>query len=273
MPAELLEMVLDDEALEKRDVVALGLCSPTLWQHMLKHVERAYRTKAAPWAGIEIACIGTYLTDLPESFETDNLATKSVSRFVRRTQMVPARRFNWSAWGEFTPPEGDQQDAWRSALHAHRAIAGIPDAHWPQLEADIRCDHLFPDIPLQLCPNLSLKNPMWVLRNQTTKEYVRLCAHSQRKREYVVPGAPWLRLDDVLLMRICWTTRLSFYPNLGHNIDLRQGRWAGHCFEVVMVEDSSGEGVVWKDVTGEIVSDARELRRLLDTDNNRENED
>jgi hypothetical protein len=62
MPAELLKMVFGDGTLEKQDVVALGLCSQSLWLHMLRHVESAYRKFAAPWAGIEIACTGPGMT-------------------------------------------------------------------------------------------------------------------------------------------------------------------------------------------------------------------
>jgi hypothetical protein len=256
MPAELLKMVFDDETLEKRDIVALGLCSRSLWQHMLKHVESAYRKTAAPWAGTEIACTGTYLTDLPESFEKDNLAMDSVTDRGGPTRMVPARRFNWSAWTEFAQPEDNQQDAWCSALCVHRSAAAIPDSSWPKLEEDILCGNLFPKV----FPNLSPESPGWVLRNQTTKEYVCICASSERKGQYVVPNAQWLRLDDVLIMRTCWTLTTRFPPDLERSIDLNRGRWAGHCFDVVLVEASLAEADGWKDITGDILSEARELR-------------
>lgn len=263
MPAELLARVFGDETLEKWDIVALGLCSQSLWQHMLRHVESVYRKSAAPWAGVEIACTGTCLTELPESFERDNLAMDSVISKDGPAQMFLARRFNWSAWNEFKQPETNQQDAWRSALHVHRTGAAIPNSRWPKLEEDISCSNLFPQILPNLYPNLSPESPSWILRNLTTKEYVRLCENPYRKREYIVPGLPWLRLDDVLMMRICWT--LNPGPPMYLQIDsgLYRGKWAGHCFEVVMVEDASTEAGVWTDVTRELVSEARELRCLI----------
>jgi hypothetical protein len=58
---DLLKMVFDDEILEKQDITALGLCPQTLRQYMLERVESAYRKNAA--------CTGTYLVDLPKSFD------------------------------------------------------------------------------------------------------------------------------------------------------------------------------------------------------------
>jgi hypothetical protein len=263
LPAELLKMVFDDEVLEKQDIVALGLCSQIFWQHMLRHVESVYRKFAAPWAGTEIACTGTYLTDLPESFEKDNLAMDTVIDKNWPAYMVLARRFNWAAWSEFQPPPENQQDAWRSALHVHRNTAAIPDSHWPKLEEDILCGNLFPQIHPHLFPNLPPRSPGWVLRNLTTKEYVRMCASSRHKGEYAVLNAPWLRLDDVLIMSICWTSSSNPLPDLKSGIDLNRGKWAGHRFEIVMVEASSAEADGWKDATGEMVSEARELRHQI----------
>ena len=175
MPAELLKMIFD-ETPEKQDIIALGLCSQSLWQHMLDRVETAYRQSAAPWAGKEIACTGTYLTDLPDSFEKDNLAVDSVTATNGPSRMVLARRFDWSAWGEYKQPEEIQQDAWRSALNVHRKASGVPESCWPKLEEDVLCGKLFPRVYAKAVHNLSIEKEDWVLRNQDTKEYVRICA-------------------------------------------------------------------------------------------------
>src|SRR5271155_2067508 len=259
MPAELLKMIFDDEILEKQDITALGLCSQTLWQHMLECVESAYRKNAAPWADSEIACIGTYLVDLPESFDKDNMALDSVTHKGGPARMVMARRFNWAAWGEYEQPKENQQDEWRSALRTHRITAAIPGSCWVKLEEDMLSSKLF--------PNLTSKGRGWVLRNQTTKEYVRICASSELKEDYAVDvsSARWLRLDDVLIMRICWTTRFSYEEkeDVKKGLYLYRGKWAGHRFDIVMQEDSLAKMDGWKDITAEIVSEARKLRRCI----------
>lgn len=127
-----------------------------------------------------------------------------------------------------------------------------------KLEEDVSCSKLF--------PYPTPKRLGWVLRNQTTKEYVRICASSGYNGEdYVVhvSGARWLRLDDVLIMRICWTTAFGYaaeeYLKRGVYY-LYRGKWAGHRFDVVMQEDSLAKRDGWKDVTAEVVSEARRLR-------------
>jgi hypothetical protein len=257
MPSELLKMVFDDDILEKQDITALGLCSQTLWQHMLERVESEYRKNAAPWADFEIACTGTYLEDLPESFDKDNMALDSVTRRYGLAGTTMARRFNWTAWSEYKRPKESQQDEWHSALRAHHITAAIPGSYWVKLEEDVSCSKLF--------PNLTSKGLGWVLRNQTTKEYVRICASSERKEDYIVnvPSARWLRLDDVLIMRICWTTRFSYEEreDIKKGLYLYRGKWAGHRFDIVMQEDSLAKTDGWKDITAEIVSEAQKLRR------------
>jgi hypothetical protein len=259
MPAELLKMIFDDEVLEEQDITALGLCSQTLWRHMLERVESAYRKSAAPWADLEIACTGTYLVDLPESFNKDNMALDSVTSRGGRGRMVLARQFNWAAWVEYKRPKDNQQDEWRSALRAHRIAAAIPESCWVKLEEDVSCSKFF--------PKPTSKGPGWVLRNQTTKEYVRISASSEHSGDCVVhvSSARWLRLDDVLIMRICWTTRSSYEEkeDLKRGLHLYRGIWAGHRFDIVMQEDSLAERNGWKNITTEIVSEAQELQRSI----------
>jgi hypothetical protein len=256
IPAELLKMIFDDEVLEKRDITALGLCSQTLWQHMLERVESAYRNNAAPWADCEIACTGTYLVDLPESFDKDNMALDSVTSRNGQADVPMARQFNWAAWVEYKRPKDNQQDEWRLALRARRIAAAIPESCWAKLEEDVSCSKLF--------PNPTSKGSGWVLRNQTTKEYVRICASSEHNGDCVVhvSSARWLRLDDVLIMRICWTTRSSYEEkgDLKRGLHLYRGKWAGHRFDIVMQEDSLAERDGWKNITAEIVSEAQKLQ-------------
>ena len=65
MPAELLALILADDALERQDILALGLSSIALWPHAVQCVREACFDAAAPWAGTPIACLGNYLLDLP----------------------------------------------------------------------------------------------------------------------------------------------------------------------------------------------------------------
>ena len=74
----------------------------------------------------EIACTGTYLANLPESFDKDNMALDLVTHKGGPARMVMARPFNWAAWVEYKQLKEKQQDEWRSALCAHRIATAIP---------------------------------------------------------------------------------------------------------------------------------------------------
>jgi len=71
------------------------------------------------------------------------------------------------------------------------------------------------------------------------------------------PDVSQLRVDDVLLLRICWTRFLSD----GYKFPfLSNGPWAGHCFDIVPLEQGgvSAVGNGWKDSTDEIVKQVME---------------
>jgi len=93
MPGELLAMILRDCSLTREEVIAVGLASRILSQHALRHIEQDCRTSFAPWAGMEIAYTGTWLTDLPESFARNDMAKSSVPA-RGRGRMYEARKIN-----------------------------------------------------------------------------------------------------------------------------------------------------------------------------------
>lgn len=247
MPTELIGMVLGDSELEREDVMAIGLCSDILWLHVLRHIEKDSQKNIAPWAGTELACTGTYLTDLPPSFEKDNLAESSVA-FSTYGRMCRARKINYAADKSYTQPAGDPEQAWQSAFDAKIAIMStIPSTQVKYLKQDLL------SVCSRLPPN-SLDAP-WILRNLSTREYIRCRpgAGVGGQRGFVEhPDTKWLRLDDALLMRIYWTYE---------HVDLCRGKWAGHCFDIIPLEDKGGNvGDGWVDVTGGLVKDGEKLR-------------
>lgn len=262
MPAELLAMVLNDSGLEMSDVICFGMASGSLWQHTLQHTRKECRSAlAAPWAGVELACTGTYLTDLPNSFAEDNLAKSTVQIHHKSPCMLLARRINSAAIRSYDAPSEDPETAWQSKFEALRgAYRDIPEAQLKKMGDELRiatsnfCSESF--------------NASWILRNLSTKEYVRCRPRACPgvTRGYVdYPEGHWLCLDDVLLMRICWTGEVS-WNDKDDLIVSRRGKWAGHCFDIValgggeILSVGSGE---WIDVTKDVVSEAWRLRHRM----------
>ena len=257
LPAELLAIILSCPELSKNDVISLGMASETLWSHTIQYIDKNYRhsPSVGPWAGSEIACTGTHLTKLPPSFDKDDLALNSVS-ITDRGQMCPARKINWAALRHFTSPgKGDEQE-WRGAFNEHATNqTNIPKTRLAQMSEDL--------LLVASTIGSSPADAPWVLRNLTTKEFIRCLprADSQGQRGYVDhPEFKGLRVNDILTMRICWTQPYRIC-----------GQWAGHSFDIMALDEKqSALGEAWVDVTDAIVEEARKHFKPLSEDMKRQ---
>lgn len=249
LPPELITLILDELLLEKRDIVSLGLASTTLWMHILRHVWRDVSREMAPLAGVEIACIGSHVVDLPNGFVKENLVAPTVS-ICDCDRTSEAAKINWAAVSTYTPIEPSAGDAWRAALEAHHASdANIPVVTFRRLRSELAstCS------TSRCCP----RGTPWVLRNLTTKEYVRCRpprAAPAKSRAYVDHPDVRLSIDDVLLKCISWT-RAAPSKWDKESLYLHHGMWAGHCFDIVPLRQQSKLNVndEWKDRTYEVV--------------------
>lgn len=246
IPAEILSLVLNAPSLSKSDIVAFGLASPTLWPHALRQIAHDCRDSAASWAGAEIANIGTYLTKLPPQFEKDSLLASSVGPVGTFGNMCTARRLNYAALSKFKIVGESPQPQWRRAFYSQ----WVPGAYPCEVEF---LATLFP----APCGALS---KAWVLRNLTTKEYVRCRFDNGKQQAFVETEALPITIEDALMLRICWTT--SCYNRQGRDFSL--GAWAGHAFDIVLADDEipTMECEAWMEVTDEIVKEAKKEHGL-----------
>ena len=278
LPAELLALVLVDHSLEKADVLAVGLCSQSLWSSVLQHIENECQTrKAAPWADMEIAfgpCTGILFSP---SFYRNGQAHNSVN--AARVALGPGaytdvpQEIDEAALSNFHEPE-DPEIAWRKGFKA--LTTSTRHASKDYLAQMIQELHRSSS---RLHPSCSPTTPHRV-RNLTTKEYVRCHPGpgAPRTRGYVShPSALWLHIEDVLLMRTCWGVEGfplgDAFSELGHG----RGVWAWHRFDIVVSPRAEGDdkGEVaygggqdeeeegWKDVTEEVVEEACQLWRKI----------
>jgi hypothetical protein len=261
LPPELLASIMEDSMLEKRDLIALALASSTLWAHVLSHVEKECSLAKPSLAGVELACIGTYLTDLPELFAQNDLAKSSVPAWYVE-YMCEARRINWAAvsvYGAIEETAETAEERWKAAWKSAKAdlLVGFDGRLAGKLGAEFagKCDTIRGEGP----------DALWVLRNLTTREFVR-CMPGKGPggiRGYVDCGDRRIkvRVDDVLLLRICWT-KVTDWGNR-ESLGIYRGKWAGHCFDIVPWGRLDGEEG-WRDCTEEVVEQAKEvLEKML----------
>ncbi|KAI9694961.1 MAG: hypothetical protein M1822_000578 [Bathelium mastoideum] len=265
LPPELMAMIFDDTSFDERDVVALGLSSVSLWQHMLLHIEKRSRAAAADWAGMEMMITGNRIRELPGVFLRGVLASESVENLRGPPYQNFARRYSRTAELDYDPPPAeDVRLPFLRYFCLFAEILEMGTTESSSLGQQIRsaCHmHSFDD------PELS-----WFLRNLDTHELVSCGCVSEpeiriprypsthcaliSRRGYVKSNGgilKWLPIELVVLARICWGGLSAGWRQYSS----QQGPWAGHRFDIVALgspELKSLDG--WIDITTEIVKQA-----------------
>lgn len=245
LPAEVLFMVFSMGDLEIRDLVALGLCSRTLWAFMLTQM---LNSSCGAWAGTEIICAGNYVLDLPEMLSEEDFMTQRSGRGGGWAS-CQARRWIRIANRTYSRQSCHFECPWLRALQDHQSQASITNSNvWYTLEASLRNLYSWGAYPM---------GTGWVLRNLTTKEYLRLKLQTRDGRAYVEIESEHrcsIPVEQALLARIRWT-RGSYTKSF--QTPPPQPEWVGHRFEIVFTSDLSGTSNSdwpgeWRDVTSEV---------------------
>ncbi|KAM0445324.1 hypothetical protein ACHAO4_009736 [Trichoderma viride] len=95
----------------------------------------------------------------------------------------------------------------------------------------------------------------WILRNLTTKQFVRAEAIALKLEFIKGPHIIGLGFGEVLLSRISWT---SAALNMEDPANIRRGIWAGHCFDITTLtrhERKTNGDAEWTDVSDEVVTE------------------
>ena len=110
----------------------------------------------------------------------------------------------------------------------------------------------------------------WMLRNLTTKQFVRCVprADSKGQRGYIDhPDCKGLHVSDILTIRIRWTQPHNWDTITPFNMC---GPWAGHSFDIVALDENRAAlSEAWVDVTDAIVEEANKHLKTLSEDKKR----
>lgn len=254
LPAELFLAILGDCALGPADILAIALCSQSLWVQTACYIHSIRATSRSSWVDTPIACVGSYLRTLPTAFGELLPEVLESSRTFNGLGTHPVRPWQFKASSSFRNlTKFDLDRCWLGLFDVKTRCAKIPKAITRELRSRLR-DHI---LKMQ---SISLEGSgRWILRNLTKKEAVHLicsapveCAAVRKQLTVCVAGAsPELSMDKALMLKICWT--LQGDPYSRGAAELKQGGWAGDSFEVVPAQiDDLGEG--WTDVTKELLN-------------------
>jgi hypothetical protein len=262
LPAELLALILADAGLSKCDVMSLGLCSKTLWAHALVQVRRECFLSAAPWVGQMLMCTGTWLQTLPQPMYNKypwlwkkERRYRNLNRYGDWYDPCPAQKWTSDAVASF---KDVANEGWLAAFELQDEEAQL-----------LQRAQLLSSLKTALDTQAFYTEGKWILRNQTTMQFISVQLDNMRAPRVWVQGAPWLSLDQALLLRIAWGKRVSSslcrfstfeVPRKIHE-QLVNGPWAGHRLDAVE-GDAASLGADWEDVTAETIKQAKAWMEL-----------
>ncbi|KAI1651761.1 uncharacterized protein F4817DRAFT_80896 [Daldinia loculata] len=248
------------ELADARDCTTLGLTSVYFWSLALPVLHDKWAAYLGPWAGEKIVCVGDLVkaNDYPPGLFSDAEILSFDQPEIRAAldlgsffdEPKPVTLYDFSVF----------------VMGRHQRLGTI----WKgteETELLIRCINSFADHSLVFNgpPKHDFKNfkehcfyprdQPWVLRNLTTKEFVRSEAIALKPEFIQGPRIRGIGFPHVILSRICW----SSVPNadIGGLTEITRGVWAGHCFDITQlskhIEMTRGE--TWIDVSSEVMDD------------------
>lgn len=224
---------------ESQDVLRLSLTNHYFWAVGLRHLEDFIMRSMAPWAGERIICVSDQSSahDFPDTL----LSPDEKSDVQELGRIYDLKNFSlnntWKTVGG--PLLSEELQKW---------FEEYEDTH-PMSEAD-RAEIIMglkPEI-LEFFP----RDQSWILRNLTTKEYVRGEVIALKQEFVHGPNIEVLGFAEILISRISWS---SGEIQFGKDKNLARGKWAGHRFDITTLsvhEETTGRDE-WKDISDEIL--------------------
>ncbi|KAL7783655.1 hypothetical protein V8C37DRAFT_414658 [Trichoderma ceciliae] len=260
LPYEIHRLIvshLESEVMD--DVVCLSLTNKYFWSVCMNFLCRYRRSFLGQWAGKNIVCVGKDVK--PGDHPPGLFSADEEARLAGEKLAVPA---NFEGSGE----EG-RSDPYTLHTFTHPLVSDkrlevklAQRSSSAFLRSEKRCigeDHRLLELKKdELLVDESRYFPTdqpWILRNLTTKEFVR-SEDIALKPEFIRgPKIDVLGFGEVVLSRILWTTPSS--DSTGDETISTRGVWAGHRFDITTLarhrEDT--RVVEWKDVSEDVATD------------------
>ncbi|KAJ5771891.1 hypothetical protein N7520_002420 [Penicillium odoratum] len=220
------------------DILSLSLTNKYLWAVGLTYIEDRIVTSLAPWAGERIICVSDYSD--PKDFPPGLLSADEQADLEHLNRVHHLETFTVdNIWKKTGGPSLAQR--LRDRFTKWEAMHPMSEANRTEILMGLKPEKL------EFYPH----DQPWVLRNLTTKEYVRGEAIALKTSFIHGPQIEVLGFAEVLLARISWSSRPV---DIGHGRIMSHGKWAGHRFDIVpiaCVVKSAGQA--WTDVSNEIL--------------------
>ena len=235
LPQEVIDLIVTDlaDTATGEDVIALSLTCSYFFRLLSSRIQKLLEADAAPWVGDRLICVGDYARGIPDGVGSDD------------------ERKEWENLGNNPLYELGKQMVCEGVPKRLPIRAGILEIKCyvaldlyalERMESDVPEEEDLEDIDLccRLMDMLKVQLPRKpedgsrVLRNLTTHEYV--------VDEVVGKSEFAYSLGEVVMLLSLWTED----PSGVGDLDIH-GKWAGHRFDIVSINDVADES--WKDVT------------------------
>lgn len=249
LPPEIHHLIFDDLGYIV-DTICFGLTSRYFWTFAEKLVFDYYASFLGRWAGKNIVCVGEDVE--PGDYPPGLFSASELGELVMILDQ-PLNLYHMALPGS-CDMETENNIRYESSRIYLGCYSRIKHFHRAFFEA---CPVIVVSDESRYFP----KHLPWILRNLTTKEFVR--------SEAIPPPEPGsspkesvLGCDGfgkIVMSRILWSTSPSTALNDRSNV--LRGVWAGHCFDITTMtrhEEETG-GEAWMDVTDEVAKEIAEV--------------
>ncbi|KJZ68641.1 hypothetical protein HIM_11971 [Hirsutella minnesotensis 3608] len=257
LPTELHQLIFFHiEYIE--DVVSLGLVNQRLCDIAREELRTYFCEHFGPWAHQKIVCVGEYAepNDYPPGLfsdaELEALSKEQIEVYDEGTEqyivMTP------STLNHFTLPGvsrmQQEPSIFQESFRLRDYFSDLPASE----------DAALISIGLPPWTNEGREyfptNQPWILRNLTTKQFVRAEAIALKPEFIHGPNIEVLGFGEVILSRICWSSSAAW--GIADPTNICRGRWAAHCFDITTLakhQEETSNGGGWTDASDEVAKE------------------
>ncbi|KAL7916152.1 hypothetical protein GGI35DRAFT_431942 [Trichoderma velutinum] len=268
LPVELLRLIFNRIA-RIEDVVCLGLASRYFWAIARDYVHEHYASFFGQWAGEHIVNVGDDV--LPGDYPPGLFSKEEMNELNERITTIPISD------EEDEEDEDDDMDYVMMPFRLyHFSLSCVSSQHEDtnlseaSISLYVECrnrrkfkyDPAFKSTLREIVAEEITYFPQeqpWILRNSTTREFVRSEAIALSPEFIHGPFIDVLGFGEVILSRICWSKRPC--PGVESAIPIHRGVWAGHKFDITTLA-AHRLGTIeteWSDVSEEVASEIAKI--------------
>ena len=231
------------------DIICLGLTNQYFWSIGRERMHNYYASFLGRGARTNIVCVGEYV--LPNDYPPDLFSAEELDVLRQKTiDDVPFTLYHFTS-----DSISDEEREVSIFLESDDLAIRLSLLHDPAF-ASIRSE-----IYVEEETYLPEDQP-WILRNLTTKQFVRSEAIALKPEFIHGPIISILGFGEIVMSRICWSSSSSV--SMVDTTNISRGVWAGHCFDITTLSRHEDEtnGIGWSDVSDEV---AREIAGIYES--------